>query len=268
MKSFSERMGYKEEKGVQFESLDQEIRNRIFNVLNTRIENLYNKDQMYKYMADEFFKVRHDYHYSHYAKKLEGLILEGEWHQIYSCIEFFATFADTASGVQNRYTFDVDINYVLKSEVAGYRLVDGIITPITDSNEIETISNSLNTVYDAVNTHMKKALSFFSDRESPDYENSIKESISAVESIACIIVGNDRAVLSSALDRLTQKGVRIHEAQKKAFKNLYGYTSDENGIRHAGIDFNGATLEDAKFMLVSCSAFVHYLIEKYNKVIG
>ena len=41
---------------------------------------------------------------------------------------------------------------------------------------------------------------------------------------------------------------------------------DEKGIRHAGIDFVNAPAEDAKYMLVSCSAFVNYLIEKWSKI--
>ena len=47
---------------------------------------------------------------------------------------------------------------------------------------------------------------------------------------------------------------------------MYGYASDEDGIRHGGIDFKGAPAEDAKYMLISCSAFVNYLIEKWSKV--
>lgn len=36
-------------------------------------------------------------------------------------------------------------------------------------------------------------------------------------------------------------------------------------IRHGGMDFKNAPAEDAKYMLVSCSAFVNYLIEKWSK---
>jgi len=53
---------------------------------------------------------------------------------------------------------------------------------------------------------------------------------------------------------------------ESAFSSLYGYTSDENGIRHGGIDFKSVPSEDAKYMLISCSAFVNYLIEKWSKV--
>lgn len=59
--------------------------------------------------------------------------------------------------------------------------------------------------------------------------------------------------------------MHIHGAMKNAFSSLYGYASDENGIRYGGIDFANAPAEDAKYMLVFCSAFINYLIEKWSK---
>jgi len=52
---------------------------------------------------------------------------------------------------------------------------------------------------------------------------------------------------------------------KKGFSNLYGYTSSAEGIRHALLEEAKLNFEDAKFMLVSCSAFVNYLIAKTSK---
>lgn len=115
------------------------------------------------------------------------------------------------------------------------------------------------------NTHFEKALKLYSDRQSPDYENSIKESISAVEAMCCIINGKD-STLSDAIKKIKNKGVHLHPALEKAFIALYAYTCDEKGIRHAGIDFVDASAEDAKYMLVACSGFVNYLIEKWTKI--
>jgi hypothetical protein len=50
-----------------------------------------------------------------------------------------------------------------------------------------------------------------------------------------------------------------------AFDKLYGYASDEGGIRHGSKEFEKAPEEDARYMLVSCSAFVNYLKDKYSK---
>ena len=100
-----------------------------------------------------------------------------------------------------------------------------------------------------------------------DYENSIKESISAVEAMCCIITGltGAQGTLGKAIKKLKDSGVCIHSAMESAFSSLYGYTSDQDGIRHGGMDFKNAPAEDAKYMLVSCSAFVNYLIEKWSK---
>jgi len=48
----------------------------------------------------------------------------------------------------------------------------------------------------------------------------------------------------------------------KGYNKIYGWTSDEGGIRHALSDKGDVeiTLADARYMLVSCSAFVNYLI--------
>lgn len=86
--------------------------------------------------------------------------------------------------------------------------------------------------------------------------------------MCCIITGltGTSATLGAALKKLEENGVIIHGAMRSAFSQLYGYTSDANGIRHGGIDFTNAPAEDAKYMLVSCSAFVNYLIEKYTQI--
>lgn len=81
-----------------------------------------------------------------------------------------------------------------------------------------------------------------------------------------IIVGDESAVLSTALKRLEDNGTVIHPSLKLAFTKLYAYTCDQGGIRHAeGMFESNVTFEEAKFMLVSCSAFINYLIAEYGK---
>lgn len=163
----------------------------------------------------------------------------------------------------------LDVNLILEQEKSGYRLLNDKFVNIINSEELEEISIASRSPYQPVRTHINKALSLYSDRKKPDYENSIKESISAVESLCCIITGTtgSQATLGNTLKKLeTDGGVVIHGAMKNAFEKLYGYTSDSDGIRHGGIDFTNAPAEDAKYMLVSCSAFINYLIEKQSKI--
>lgn len=69
--------------------------------------------------------------------------------------------------------------------------------------------------------------------------------------------------MNSALDRLESRA-KIHNKFKHGFVNLYGYTSDEHGIRHPLLDDGTAKVDetDALFMIGACAAFVSYLIGK------
>jgi hypothetical protein len=79
-----------------------------------------------------------------------------------------------------------------------------------------------------------------------------------------IVSGLPKATLGPALSAVEKK-TALHTVLKEAFQKLYGYTSDAQGIRHALMDETTLDMEDAKFMLVSCSAFVNYLVVKAQK---
>ena len=172
-------------------------------------------------------------------------------------------YYDVCNETYNSESLFEEANKCFEKEFVGYRFVDGIIIPISDSNEVKAIEETLSNEYQMVSDHISKAVQLLADREHPDYENSIKESISAVEAVCAILTGakgND-ATLGKMLKRLEENGVAIHSALKTAFNNLYGYTSDASGIRHSGkMGGSSSTFEEAKFMLVACCAFVNYLM--------
>jgi hypothetical protein len=184
-----------------------------------------------------------------------------KWNKVYDFIEF------VANNYPDQYVnseFMTRFNSFLKRELSAYRFVGGKITQTTSEEEITEIEEALADAPKPVNIHLKTALDFLANRKSPEYRNSIKESISAVEAICKLITDDPKATLDQALKQIEQR-VWLHPALKKAFSNLYGYTSDAEGIRHALMDEPNLGFEDAKFMLVSCSAFINYLITKSSK---
>lgn len=187
-----------------------------------------------------------------------------EWYIIYDFIEKYLRISDD----KTKEEMTLEFNKILEDEVAAYRILDFKVVPIVSKSALETIKEAKNTEFDTVNTHISKALSLYSDRNKPDYENSIKESISAVESMCSIITGitGANATLGKTIKKLKDNGLHIHQAMESAFSSLYGYTSDESGIRHGSMEFSNAPSEDAKYMLISCSAFINYLIEKWSKI--
>lgn len=137
--------------------------------------------------------------------------------------------------------------------------------PITSEEEIELIESALTNqeIYSPVKTHLKAAVHHLSNFENPDYRNSIKESISAVESYCSIITGVKKSSLDTGLAYL-EKNHNLSPSLKSAFLKLYGYASGNNGIRHALLEEPNINQEDANYMLVICSAFINYLTAKIN----
>ena len=188
------------------------------------------------------------------AEKLYKYVTESEiWFRLYDFIEKYLNIKDKEIAKKMTKEF----NRILEEEVAPYRVLDGMVI----------LGKVMNSNYDSVSIHIQKALALYSDRQKPDYENSVKESISAVEAMCNIITGMDgaNATLGNAIKKLKESGIYIHPAMENAFRQLYGYTSDSGGIRHGAIEFASVPSEDAKYMLISCSAFVNYLMEKWIK---
>jgi len=198
------------------------------------------------------------------AESIRNWFSKASWFEIYDFLEYCAQ----STYFPPRDDFIARCNAALEQELAGYRFINKEITPITDASERSAIQSAIQSAEQrglvGVRTHLASALSKLSDRQSPDYRNSIKESISAVESLCQLISQKSKATLGDALRQLEQK-VTIHRALQNGFNSIYGYTSDEGGIRHAMLDEARVEFEDAKFMLVACSAFVNYLFQKVQK---
>lgn len=113
-------------------------------------------------------------------------------------------------------------------------------------------------------THLREAAGYLN---AGRYADSISKSILAVESIARMIDPNASGTLGPALKSLETSGKLNHPALKKAFITLYGYTNDEQGIRHALVDKDAANvgLDEAMFMYGACASFASYLINKHQK---
>ena len=185
-----------------------------------------------------------------------------QWYEVYDFIEF--TVQNCSDELRNLII--LLFNDILKRELSAYRFIDTKLTDITDEEEMETIESAINstTKHSGARNHLKTAVGLLCDRKNPDYRNSIKESISAVEAL-CVSVSDDpKATLGAALNKI-EKTHNLHPAFKKALSSLYGYTSDADGIRHAMLEESTIGYSDAKFMLASCSAFINYVLGKISE---
>ena len=125
---------------------------------------------------------------------------------------------------------------------------------------IETLRES---DMEGASAHLRQAATHIN---AGQFADSIADSIHAVESVARTINPKTKT-LGPALDSLQKNGLLKHPALKEAFSKLYGYTSDEQGIRHALLDKPSpdVDLDEAMFMFGACASFAAYLVNKHRK---
>jgi hypothetical protein len=262
---FSERYGYKPVREVlQVESMDDTLRNLLWNVVYSYITYLDNQHLIQDFWTNHLKSRIDDFleYGFNYWEWFRDYFFSCEWREVYDLIEFIADHR-LMSG--RDIEFRKGCNAVLKQELGGYQFVNSFITPITQPQEIAAIEAALQEtdLLPGTQTHLSAALQMLSDRQNPDYRNSIKESISAVEALVCLIAENPKGTLGQAINAIVQsEKLTIHPDQLEAFRKLYHYTSDEDGIRHKILEQPNLSLADAKYMLASCASFVSYLIAK------
>ena len=265
---FSQRKGFTSvAETIQTDGMSDELRNSLWNALDQYIWQ--SEDFLYPRFGEgevhgfsralwaHFFKLPADQRPNNpndILNEIRAFFFGSQWFEVYDFLEWIVLHRGD-SGPRHEKIF----NFFLERELAGYRFIGGKVVDITDKQELEMLEHAIDdSQFSGAAAHLKRALELLADRKTPDYRNSIKESISAVESIARAISGSPKVTLGEALKVLEKSG-KIHPALRDGFLKLYGYTSDEQGIRHAMLDEPNVTQSDARFMLLSCTSFVNYL---------
>lgn len=194
-------------------------------------------------------------------EQIKRYFISCEFFRMYEFLEFMAQL-DCAEHyhVRGGEEFAQFCNQILEREKSAFRFAGTTLVKVSSSEELEEIDKSLSqNDSNSVRLHIKRAAELYSQRPSPDYRNSVKESISAVEAAVRFVLGKKTYGINKPL-RTIADNFGLHPALRDGFEKLYAFTSDEAGIRHALLDEETITQSDAKYMLVSCSAFSNYLI--------
>ena len=138
------------------------------------------------------------------------------------------------------------------------------IYPISTAEEGDALIGALRQIDSAglvgARKHLRDAGSSINQQ---DWAGSVRESIHAVESVARQIAPKTKT-LGDALKVLKEMGLLEHAALTRGFSNIYGYTNDEQGIRHALLNQQSADVgqDEAVFMFGACASFASYLARK------
>lgn len=196
-------------------------------------------------------------------------IVSDSYNKIFDMLEFTIALFHRLRKIYNysisyqNNNYYIQINRLFEREFVGYRFIGTKISPISDSIEVESLQESYNSPYELVKEHIVKANIFLSNREKPDYPNSVKESVSALEALAQIITGitGSEATLGKMLKKLEEEKI-ISSAMKSAFSILYGFASESKGVRHSSVNGETVSFEEAKYIMVISTAFINFVHSK------
>ncbi|MDR0438182.1 MAG: hypothetical protein LBH22_07780 [Bacteroidales bacterium] len=215
---FSQRIGKKPVKTIlQVDSIDRDLKNCLWNVILEQFFYKFDHNRLYGEITprvklfvriwQDFFKETIDTEPHRGFEKFfnEWFLERATWYEIYDFVEFAVQILPQNGS--KREELKDSLNWALEKEKSGYRIIGENVAKIIDENEIKAIEEALVSTgkWEPITIHLKTALDLFTDRKNPDYRNSIKESISAVEACCIIIQNNDKATLGGALSVIEKR---------------------------------------------------------------
>lgn len=278
--SFSQRYGYESLPGpMRLEYLSEDFRREIWNairdlLLEKRVSNsitghYYFHERDKKILvgilgtitrtAEDEISARY---YGHVAQQVRSIVITGNFNTALDLVEMLLNSSLTSPDFLSRITA------LLEKHNAAYRL-DTVqrpyrFSPQGSKEQGEAVQQAIETLHknnmDGATTHLRGAVEHINAQQ---YADSISDSIHAVESVACMVAPRART-LGKALNYLEAEGLLTNKTLKSAFEKLYGYTNDEQGIRHALLEKNTPSVgvDEAVFMYGACASFAAYLVNK------
>ena len=158
------------------------------------------------------YDVAYGLYRNHYKRQVDSIPLNTQqfidnmldefqddiWYNVLNIVEFLRIYCLEQEGIPQQ-NFEREINEILEREKSAYRFISGKLASITNEIEIQELEQAARhgDRFAPVAEHVRTALELYSKKPQPDYRNSIKESISAVESAVKIITGQPKATLAA-----------------------------------------------------------------------
>lgn len=235
----------------------------------------YRKDSRLGHIFAEYlFNVREDFHTAipapnpyEDARLTKGIIQSGEYDEVLTFIEHILRDENCPTEL-----YESLVKAFEETPIAYFIMRTGnqlTIAPRTSKRLSESVQKSLSTIRSigmgGSVTHLHQAAEHIKKQQYPD---SIVDSIHAVESIACVMDPNSNSTLGKALNSLSHHGILKHLPLVKILETLYGWTSNEPGLRH-GLKDKGIAdvgLDEAVLLFGACACFADYLASKHQQL--
>ncbi|MDE0399357.1 MAG: hypothetical protein OXL96_16295 [Candidatus Poribacteria bacterium] len=277
--SFSQRYGYEPlPESMRLEYLSEDLRREIWNTVRDLLLGIRKYDSFaldyYFHEKDEEFLVRTlgtltktaedeiPTRYDGVAQAFKSIIMTDHFNVVLDLVEMLLNSSLTSPDFLPRITA------LLEKYNAAYRLDKAQHSyrffPQGSKEQGEATQRAIEILHESdmsgATTHLRQAAEHINARQ---YADSISDSIHAVESAARGIAPKAKT-LGGALKHLESEGLLTNRTLKNALEKLYGYTNDEQGIRHALLDqdISNVDVDEAVFMYGACASFAAYLTSK------
>lgn len=214
------------------------------------------------------------------ASRIDGLrytIKNCEWYQFYDFIEIIGEEIKKIDLRDDGFTFDLEPIFPAKTpffnsyqkEVNNLFTKHNVEWHLNHHSELETalpkalaerINNTEKSLdkFEAARDHYRKAKRYALGTHK-DSENSIKESISALESVGKVLYPKT-ATLGDVLKHM-KRDESIPKMLVDVIQRFYDYANSEPGVRHGGSKKPNSDELDAELALHLGAAFIRYVIK-------
>lgn len=190
-----------------------------------------------------------------------------DWFRVY---DMFEDIAEAMRGNHLRKYHDV-VNTAFAEAGVVYELRGGLVERLDEASESLGIRHDENAALDVLSGQFKpvkeqyeKALQALHGRPA-DPKGAIRESLNAVEAVARIITGKDKAQLAECLGAIYGPSTADHrKALAASLKSLYGYASTIPGARHGQHADVEVSFEEALLAVRMSGAAIAFLVAEYE----
>lgn len=218
-------------------------------------------------------------------EQTEVLLMDLPWDKVYDfCERLYAFLAIDVTSWDDEYgqlNVDMtrgDVQSHISEELTRLFLEENLAFEIRDgqvdrrgrrhtSTQISRAQIVLgNPVLASARNHFNKALRYFRHVSQPDYENTVKEAVCAVEAAARALYKSSRSkTLGDIITSITgSEPGKLPQAVAKTFHGLYGFRSGGEGVAHGGASGGAATQDIAEYVLAVAASQIILLVDLAN----
>ena len=213
------------------------------------------------------------------ADALAGL----SWDKAYDFCERLHSHLATEVGYRDDFDYHVqtprsevqiyiaaELQRIFLEEGLAYEFTDGLVRRRGRKHTVDLTTRAQVVLGDprlsSARKHYDKALHFFRHPSKPDFENTVKEAVCAVEAAGKALFPAAKAATLGDLAKWlsTTKDISVPKALCQTITGVYAFRSGGDGVGHGGATGGAATAEAAEYILAICASQVIYLVDLAN----